>query len=77
MSRAVASPLRDVNGAAARRPVRLKRRALSDSSDDDASDEDAPSPATNVDAVAATNVDAVAATRKPLRLKGKDGGAEV
>jgi hypothetical protein len=41
MSRAVASPLRDVNGAAARRPVRLKRRALSDSSDDDASDEDA------------------------------------
>jgi hypothetical protein len=31
MSRAVASPLRDVNGAAARRPVRLKRRALSDS----------------------------------------------
>ena len=52
MSRAVASPLRDVNGAAARRPVRLKRRALSDSSDDDASDEDAPAPATNVDAVA-------------------------
>ena len=41
---------------------------------DDASDEDAPMPATNVDAVAATNVDAVAATRKPLRLKGKDGG---